>query len=130
MQCLCIRLFLLFFLTSFRFFSGVITRHEAEKILTNKKQGSYLIRVSERVWGYTISFKDIGRCKHFLIDTVHRGYQFFGMEQIVHNSLNELVEYHKKHPISGLGQEVLLYPCGQEKGRPDYEHLFVDNTVV
>jgi SH2 domain-containing protein 4A len=112
------------------FFSGVITRHEAEKLLGNKKQGSYLVRVSERVWGYTISFKDIGRCKHFLIDTIHGGYQFFGMEQIVHNSLNELVEYHKRYPISGLGQEVLLYPCGQEKSRPDYEHLFVDNTLI
>lgn len=111
-------------------FHGIITRHEAEKILINKKQGSYLVRVSERVWGYTISFKDIGRCKHFLIDTIHGGYQFFGMEQIIHNTLNELIEYHKKSPISGLGQEILLFPCGQEKSRPDYEHLFVDNTSV
>lgn len=111
-------------------FHGVITRHEAEKLLSNKKQGSYLVRVSERVWGYTISFKDIGRCKHFLIDTVTGGYQFFGMEQIVHISLNELVLHHKDNPISGLGQELLLYPCGQEKSRPDYEHLFVDNTPI
>ncbi|XP_047125821.1 SH2 domain-containing protein 4A [Hydra vulgaris] len=111
-------------------FHGIISRHEAEKILEKKDKGSFLVRVSERVWGYTVSFKDIARCKHFLIDTSANGYQFFGTEQIVHNSLNELIDYHKINPISGLGQEILIYPCGQETNPPDYADLFVENTLV
>jgi len=109
---------------------GVITRQQAEKLLEHKKKGTYIVRVSERVWGYTVSFKDIGRCKHFLIDTSPGTYQFFGTEQLTHRSLNELIEFHKSQPISGLGQEILLHPCGQESDPPDYAELFVDSTVI
>lgn len=110
-------------------FHGIITRQCAESSLENKQQGSYLIRVSERVWGYTISYKDIARFKHFLIDT-SAGYQLFGTEQKVHASLNELVAYHKRYPISGLGQELLKYPVGQEKDPPDYVELFQEETSI
>ena len=110
-------------------FHGVITRQESERLLSNKKRGAFLVRVSERVWGYTISYKDIGRCKHFLVDTIHGGYQFFGMDQLVHRGLNELIAHHKVHPISGLGKEVLLHACGQERDPPDYDNLLLDSTT-
>lgn len=109
---------------------GIISRQEAERLLENKEQGAYLSRVSERVWGYTVSYKDIVRCKHFLIDTT-QGYQFFGTEQRVHPSLNELINYHKRNPVSGLGQEILRNPVGQDKTPPDYEELFdVESTAI
>lgn len=110
-------------------FLGIITRQHAEHLLEDKKQGSYLVRVSERVWGYTISYKDIARFKHFLIDTAS-GYQLFGTEQKIHQSLNELVDYHKRNPISGLGQEILRYSIGQEKDLPDHAELFVDDVYM
>ena len=72
----------------------------------------------------------MARCKHFLVDTVPDGYTFFGSEQITHQSLNELINFHKRHPISGLGQELLVNPCGQERTPPDYENLFVESTAV
>ncbi|CAH1795191.1 unnamed protein product [Owenia fusiformis] len=110
-------------------FHGVITRVEAESLLENKRVGTYLVRVSEKVWGYTISFKDEDRCKHFLIDTSDDSYQFFGTNQIAHKSLLDLVGYHQKKPISGVGQEVLLFPCGQMRDPPDYYELFQNDKV-
>lgn len=74
---------------------GVISRLEAENYLLNKTLGSYLVRVSERVWGYTISYRAEDRCKHFLIDTSDLGYQFFGANQLMHRSLAELINFHK-----------------------------------
>ena len=75
--------------------SGVISRLEAENYLLNMTLGSYLVRVSERVWGYTISYRAEDRCKHFLVDTSDQGYQFFGANQVVHRSLTDLVNFHK-----------------------------------
>ena len=75
--------------------AGVIGRTDAEALLAGKATGAFLVRVSERVWGYTISYQEKQRCKHFLIDTTELGYQFFGANQIVHKSLAELVNFHK-----------------------------------
>ncbi|XP_078316821.1 SH2 domain-containing protein 4B-like isoform X3 [Crassostrea virginica] len=76
-------------------FHGVICRLEAENYLLNMTLGSYLVRASERVWGYTISYRAEDRCKHFLVDTSDQGYQFFGANQVVHRSLTDLVNFHK-----------------------------------
>jgi len=114
----------------FEWFHGIINRQEAESLLQGCKKGSFLVRVSERVWGYTVSYKDVERCKHFLIDTSATGYQFFGTQQMTHSLLNDLVEYHKENPISALGQEVLLWPCGQSKTPPDFHHLLVESTTI
>lgn len=65
-------------------------------MLENKKVGTFLVRVSERVWGYTISYRAADRCKHFLIDTTNDGqYQFFGSNQLVHSKLEDVIEFHK-----------------------------------
>jgi hypothetical protein len=38
-------------------FHGILTRGEAENLLNNKEPGTFLVRVSEKIWGYTISVK-------------------------------------------------------------------------
>ncbi|KAK7506539.1 hypothetical protein BaRGS_00002014 [Batillaria attramentaria] len=105
-------------------FHGIISRGESEKLLAGQENGAFLVRVSERVWGYTISYQENGRCKHFLIDTTDLGYQFFGASQVTHKSLADLVEFHKETPITISGKEVLIKPVGQVSDPPDYCELF------
>ncbi|XP_035669567.1 SH2 domain-containing protein 4B-like isoform X2 [Branchiostoma floridae] len=104
-------------------FHGIISRQEAESLLEGRPVGSFLVRVSERVWGYTISYRAEGRYKHFLIDTSDNTYQFFGTNQLSHTSLWDLVNFHMSEPISSTGGEVLKAPCGQKKQPPDYRDL-------
>ncbi|XP_019639378.1 PREDICTED: SH2 domain-containing protein 4B-like [Branchiostoma belcheri] len=106
-----------------KWFHGIISRQEAEALLEGRPVGSFLVRVSERVWGYTISYRGEGRFKHFLIDTSDNTYQFFGTNQLSHGSLWDLVNFHMKEPISSTGGEVLKTPCGQTKQPPDYRNL-------
>lgn len=74
---------------------GIIDRDATEALLQDKPSGSYLIRVSDKIWGYAISFKGKTRCKHFLIDAGDSGYQFFGLYHVLHASLVDLVKYHE-----------------------------------
>lgn len=106
-----------------QWFHGVISRLEAENYLLNMTLGSYLVRVSERVWGYTISYRAEDRCKHFLVDTSEQGYQFFGANQLVHRSLADLINFHKSNPITVTGGELLRSAVGQLKDPPDYQEL-------
>ncbi|KAF6019861.1 SH2D4A [Bugula neritina] len=105
-------------------FHGIISREDAESLLTDKPVHSFLVRVSEKIWGYAISYKSESRCKHYLVDTTENGYQFLGTNQLEHQSLSQLVHHHKNHPVSTAGQELLLYPVGQIKAPPDYHKLF------
>ena len=73
---------------------------DAEKLLLEKPKGSYLMRVSEKVWGYTISYRAVDRCKHFLIDASEDQYHFFGPNQLPHDSILDLVNYHKVSNMS------------------------------
>ena len=44
-------------------FHGPISRQESEKMLDGKGVGAFLIRLSTRIWGYTLSFNDSDRFK-------------------------------------------------------------------
>ncbi|XP_073993213.1 SH2 domain-containing protein 4B-like isoform X3 [Rhodnius prolixus] len=99
-------------------FHGLITRQEAESLLLAQPAGSFLVRVSERIWGYAISYRDIDRCKHYLIDASNGHYQFLGTNQISHNTLGDLVTYHGARPITAIGGELLGRPCHRIKPLP------------
>ena len=90
---------------SLRFlFLGIITREQAEKLLRGQRVGSFLVRVSERVWGYVMSYlgthsdgvhgQVVPQVKHFLIDAGTQGYRFFGANRMTHPSLADLVRHH------------------------------------
>ncbi|XP_034834600.1 SH2 domain-containing protein 4B-like [Maniola hyperantus] len=90
-------------------FHGLITRSEAEQTLSQQPEGSFLVRLSERVWGYAISYR-AARCKHYLVDASD-GYRLLGAGQIAHETLADLINYHRKVPITESGGELLSAPC-------------------
>ncbi|NXJ19295.1 SH24A protein, partial [Dicrurus megarhynchus] len=105
-------------------FHGILTSKKAEELLNKTVPGSFLIRVSEKIKGYVLSYRSVEGCKHFLIDASSDSYSFLGVDQLQHSTLADLVDYHKDEPITSLGKELLLYPCGQEDQEPDYISLF------
>ncbi|XP_077989266.1 myosin-IIIa-like [Glandiceps talaboti] len=108
-------------------FHGVITRRESEQLLWNKPIGCFLIRVSESRFGYSLSFRVKERCKHFMIDQTPSGKYVVVGEPRVHKSLEQLVQFHKKTPISPFG-DLLTEPCGQREGEVDYAEL-LDGSI-
>ncbi|KAE9556141.1 hypothetical protein FO519_000629 [Halicephalobus sp. NKZ332] len=113
-----------------RWFHGIISRNEAEDLLSDKPQGAFLVRVSEKIWGYTISYViGSGKSKHFLVEVIPDGYQFLGTNQVVHKSLYDLILYHETAPITAKGKEILRLPVGQSSNRPDYADL-IDMTTL
>lgn len=94
----------------FEWFHGLVTRLDAEDLLLEEPRGTFLVRVSEKIWGYAISYKDSDRCKHYLVDTSSGTYQFLGANQRTHKSLNDLIFYHAHVPITMSGNELLLEP--------------------
>lgn len=70
--------------------SGLITRSEAEKLLLDQPYGSYLVRLSEKIWGYAISYRAKEKCKHYLVNSGQK-YTFPGNNQIEHTTLGEWV---------------------------------------
>uniref|UniRef100_S4RFF6 SH2 domain containing 4B n=1 Tax=Petromyzon marinus TaxID=7757 RepID=S4RFF6_PETMA len=106
-------------------FHGIISREDAEELLSGTAEGTFLLRVSERVWGYALSYRMARSTKHFLVDAAGDSYSFFGVDQMKHASLPELVNFHTVEPVTVIGGEILKTPCGQPKGKlPDYGNLF------
>lgn len=105
-------------------FHGILTLKKADELLSTGMPGSFLIRVSEKIKGYALSYLSEEGCKHFLIDASANSYSFLGVDQLQHATLADLVEYHKEEPITSLGKELLLFPCGQQDKPPDYLELF------
>ncbi|KAM9324932.1 SH2 domain-containing protein 4B [Gastrophryne carolinensis] len=105
-------------------FHGIISRNDAEKLLMNMPEGSFLVRVSEKIWGYALSYRSQSGFKHFLIDASGDYYSFLGVDPNRHATLTELIDFHKEEVITSSGGELLIYPCGQAQPLPDHGPLF------
>lgn len=75
-------------------FAGLITRFEAEKLLLDQSYGTYLVRLSEKIWGYAISYRAMDKCKHYLVNALPN-YHFVGNSQMDHNSLGKSFKFYK-----------------------------------
>uniref|UniRef100_A0A8C1CVY8 SH2 domain containing 4A n=4 Tax=Cyprinus carpio TaxID=7962 RepID=A0A8C1CVY8_CYPCA len=105
-------------------FHGIISREEAEALLEEGEPGFFLVRVSERVFGYVLSYRSSEGIKHLLIDASESCYMLLG-DQIRFSSLTELLEYHQVEPLSSSGvEEYLRRACGQKAATADYTDLF------
>lgn len=72
-----------------KWFYGLMSRTSAEQLLEKETIGTFLVRLSEKIWGYAISYKDVDRCKHYLINASTGQYKFLGANQMNHNSLSK-----------------------------------------
>jgi len=85
---------------------GRITRADAEKLLMNKHEGGFLIRVSESSPGdFSLSVKCGDGVQHFKVLRDTSGKFFLWVVKF--NSLNELVEYHRSASVS-RSQDIKL----------------------
>ncbi|KAF4089916.1 hypothetical protein AMELA_G00043660 [Ameiurus melas] len=103
---------------------GIITREESEKLLMNEAEGSFLVRVSERIWGYILSYRTATGFKHFLIDASGDYYSFLGVDQNRHATLADLIDFHKEEVITTTGKELLKVACRHTTPPGDYGGLF------
>ncbi|XP_028845779.1 SH2 domain-containing protein 4B [Denticeps clupeoides] len=104
-------------------FHGIISRQESESLLTPSAEGSFLVRVSERIWGYTLSYRTAAGFKHFLIDASGDYYSFLGVDQNRHATLADLVDFHKEEAITASGGETLKNSCPPRWSSVDYGGL-------
>nr|KAF6304347.1 SH2 domain containing 4B [Myotis myotis] len=105
-------------------FHGIISREDAEDLLENMTEGAFLVRVSEKIWGYTLSYRRQTGFKHFLVDASGDFYSFLGVDPNRHATLTDLIDFHKEEIITVSGGELLQEPCGQRDSPPDYHLLF------
>lgn len=95
------RLFNFYFLFS-SFELGIISRESAEDLLENMTEGAFLVRVSEKIWGYTLSYRLQRGFKHFLVDASGDFYSFLGVDPNRHATLTDLIDFHKVTLFEGL----------------------------
>jgi hypothetical protein len=107
-------------------FHGIISRKEAERLLSDKPVGSFLVRVGETTVGFTLSFKDANRCRHYMIAYLPSDAYVIVGENVTHSSLSDLVEYHKQHRLTNW-DKLLTEPCSQAEGECDYTELIVSH---
>ncbi|XP_048060611.1 SH2 domain-containing protein 4B [Megalobrama amblycephala] len=105
-------------------FHGIISREDSERLLMNSAEGSFLVRVSERIWGYTLSYRTASGFKHFLIDASGDYYSFLGVDQNRHATLADLIDFHKEEVITTTGKELLLEACMRTGPSVDFGGLF------
>ncbi|XP_022910343.1 growth factor receptor-bound protein 2 [Onthophagus taurus] len=85
---------------------GKITRADAERLLSTKHEGAFLIRVSESSPGdFSLSVKCSDGVQHFKVLRDAQGKFFLWVVKF--NSLNELVGYHRTASVS-RSQDVKL----------------------
>ncbi|CAF3312306.1 unnamed protein product [Rotaria socialis] len=113
-------------------FHGIITRAYTEQLLSSKPVGTYLVRVSEKMFGYVLSYLASDHCRHLLIEVTQQEhtYRFLGgAKNELFEQLSQLIEKYTNTPIRSNSTDVLRFPCGQiDPERTDYTDLFVDNS--
>lgn len=103
-------------------FHGIISRHGSEDLLRKEQDGTFLIRVAESRFGYSLTMIWEGRVKHFAIDVDDKGMHTIRGNRRKYKYLNQIVAFHKSHAITAAGDK-LLYPCNPGGNRDDLLEL-------
>ena len=88
----------------YSWFHGIISRPHAEQLLSSKPIGSYLIRISEKIFGYVLSYHASDHCRHLLIEVnpTERSYRFLGGAK--KESFDNLIELIEKYSVRQRNQ--------------------------
>ena len=88
-------------------FHGLISRVEAEDYLFDQPSGAFLVRVSERVHGYALSFRHNHRIRHYKLGFSRQGgYEVVGNNEDF-STILELIEYYSDHAITSGSDDQL-----------------------
>ena len=100
-------------------FHGIITRKDAEELLRGRPAGTFLVRVAESRFGYSLSHcvESGGRIKHYMIDQTPDGqYQVVGNRKLFRKlamCINVYVSYVCEFFIFSLSfsSDVIIHAC-------------------
>ncbi|XP_069618187.1 uncharacterized protein [Ranitomeya imitator] len=87
-------------------FHGITSRRDCEELLKNKELGHFIIRLSQRTFGYILSYKGRDRCRHFVINQLSDGELVVSGECYSHESLPALISYYQNTPIEPFGEKL------------------------
>ncbi|XP_060709887.1 SH2 domain-containing protein 7-like [Hemiscyllium ocellatum] len=104
-------------------FHGFVTRKEAESVLKDRNIGHFLIRLSDRAFGYILSYKGNDRCRHFVIQQLKNGRYTIDGSTHSHRSLAALINYYTTEVIQPFG-EVLTQSCSQDDRCNLYDQVY------
>lgn len=107
-------------------FHGIISRKDSEKLIKKEQDGTFLIRVAESRFGYSLTMIWSGRVKHFAIDVDDKGMHIIRGNRRKYKYLNQIVVFHKTHSITDAGDR-LLAPCNPGGSRDDLLELVSDD---
>ncbi|XP_056425278.1 SH2 domain-containing protein 7 [Hyla sarda] len=89
-------------------FHGIMSRRDCEELLKNKDIGYFIIRLSQRTFGYILSYKGKDRCRHFIINQLSSGELVVSGDSHSHASLPALISYYQNTPIEPYGEKLSL----------------------
>ncbi|XP_073508793.1 uncharacterized protein [Phyllobates terribilis] len=87
-------------------FHGIMSRRDCEELLKNKELGHFIIRLSQRTFGYILSYKGRDRCRHFVINQLPDGELVVSGDCYSHESLPALISYYQNTPIEPFGEKL------------------------
>ncbi|OCT89377.1 hypothetical protein XELAEV_18017998mg [Xenopus laevis] len=87
-------------------FHGLISRRETEELLKSQETGRFLIGLSQRTFGYILSYKGRDRCRHFVINQLLNGELVVSGDSKSHKNLSALVNHYQTSPIYPYGEKL------------------------
>ncbi|KAM5172090.1 uncharacterized protein ACMZJ9_004946 [Mantella aurantiaca] len=87
-------------------YHGLMARGESEDLLENEEIGTFMITLSQRTFGYILSYKGIERCRHFVISQLANGELVVSGDSCCHDSLPALIRHYQNTPIQPYGETL------------------------
>ncbi|XP_011364799.1 SH2 domain-containing protein 2A [Pteropus vampyrus] len=97
-------------------FHGFITRREAERLLEPQPLGCYLVRFSESVVTFVLTYRSQTCCRHFLLAQLRDGSHVVLGEDSTHARLQDLLQHYTACPLGPYG-ETLSQPLARQVRR-------------